>query len=139
MSDTIEQEIRQLLDAWTDSSGETKKAFIRLKTYIEAQKDVQLDFNARPGVSYSFRASKPAHKRRVFVLVDIIDDDPEKRWLSVCFYEDTITDPDEQGNLVPEGLLGEDGHCFDIDDWEEDFLTYVEARIDQAYGSENNG
>jgi hypothetical protein len=38
-------------------------------------------------------------------MVDVIDDDPEVRWLSVCFYGEMITDPDEAGELIPEGLL----------------------------------
>ena len=135
MSDSIEQQINQLLEKWVDTPGQTKKAFIRLKNYIEAQKDARFDFNARPGVSYSFRASHPAQKRKLYVMADIIDDDPENRWLSVCFYGEMITDPEELGDLVPEGLLGEDGHCFDIDEWDEDTLTYVESRIDEAYHS----
>jgi len=32
-----------------------------------------------------------------------------------------ITDPEERGDFVPEGLLGEYAHCFDI----EEFKTFL--------------
>lgn len=66
-------------------------------------------------------------------MVDVIEDAP--RWLSVCFYGEMITDPDEQGDFVPEGLLGEDAICFDIDQYDDALLQYVEARLDEAYRS----
>jgi len=66
-------------------------------------------------------------------MVDVIDDDPTDRWISVCFYGAMITDPEEKGNFVPEGLLGEDAHCFDIEEPNEKDLAYVEARLDEAY------
>jgi hypothetical protein len=98
------------------------------------KQDVILTFKARPGVSYSFRASSDKHgESKLFVMVDIIDDDPEDRWLSVCFYGDMITDTDEAGNLIPQGLLGEDGYCFDIYEYDESKIYYVEQRIDEAY------
>jgi hypothetical protein len=67
-------------------------------------------------------------------MVDIIDDDPSDRWLSVCFYGEMISDPDDMGDFVPEGLLGEDAHCFDIEEWDEEQLQYVLDRLDEAYG-----
>jgi hypothetical protein len=66
-------------------------------------------------------------------MIDVIDDDPKARWLSVCFYGDMIQDPDEHGDFIPEGLLGADGHCFDIDEADESLLQYVRARIQEAY------
>jgi len=71
----------------------------------------------------------------LFVMVDIVDDDPENRWLSVCFYGDMITDPNEEGDLVPEGLLGEDGYCFDLCEYDEAAISYLEQRIDEAYAN----
>jgi len=64
-------------------------------------------------------------------MVDVIEVDP--RWLSVCFYGEMITDPEEAGDYVPEGLLGEDAVCFDIETHDADRLAYVTARIDEAY------
>jgi hypothetical protein len=46
-----------------------------------------------------------------------------------------ITDPEEKGDLIPEGLLGEDGYCFDLDAWNEDDLTYLEKRLAEACAS----
>ena len=66
-------------------------------------------------------------------MVDVIDDDPDNRWLSVCFYEEAITDPDERGDMVPGGLFGQDGYCFDIYEYEESDLAYLVQRIDEAY------
>ena len=70
-------------------------------------------------------------------MIDVIDDDPKERWLSVCFYGDTIIDPDEEGDLIPEGLLGDDGYCFDLVDADKFLMTYVRQRIQEAYKSNN--
>ena len=64
--------------------------------------------------------------------VFIIDDDPSERWLSVCFYGEMITDPDEAGDLIPEGLLGEDGYCFDLYEYDPDEVAYLKQRLSQA-------
>jgi len=97
---------------------------------------ITLEFNARPGVSYSLR---PRHtnqtKRKLFAMADIIDDDPAERWLSVCFYGDMITDPDEMGDLIPEGLMGDDGYCFDLDEYNEKDVEYIKARLTEAFKS----
>ena len=70
----------------------------------------------------------------VFSIIDIIDD-PDARWLSVCFYNGTITDPDSKGILIPQGILGEDGYCFDLEEFDETLLCYLEKRMDEAYNS----
>lgn len=44
-----------------------------------------------------------------------------------------ISDPDGIGDFVPEGLLGENAHCFDIEEWDEERLQYVTDRLDEAY------
>jgi hypothetical protein len=43
-----------------------------------------------------------------------------------------ITDPEDRGDFVPQGLLGEDAVCFDIDQYDEAILTYLESRMDEA-------
>ena len=68
-----------------------------------------------------------------FVMVDVIDDDPHNRWLSVCFYEEKITDPEKAGELVPGRHPRSDGYCFDIIEYEESDLAYLWHRIDEAY------
>ena len=126
--------IKKLTDDWQEQSNKTKKAFIRLKTFLENMEDVSFDFIARSGVSYSLRpCHKNQKKRKLFAMVDVIDDDPDDRWLSVCFYGEMITDPEEKGDLVPGGLLGEDGHCFDLESWDDALLQYIEERLAEAY------
>lgn len=132
-SNKAPQEIITFIDEWTSDTNQIKRAFIRLKDHLEQMKGVSLSFKGRPGVSYSLRAQHSSQKtRELFVMVDVIDDDPDNRWLSVCFYGDLITDPDEQGDLVPEGLAGDDGYCFDVDEWDEEILGYLEKRLDEA-------
>ena len=46
-----------------------------------------------------------------------------------------ITDPGEKGDFVPEGLLGEDAVCFDIEEKDEELIQYIEIRLDEAFRS----
>ena len=127
---------KDLLDTWTNDPQGMKDAFLRLSQQLMDKDHVILTFKARPGVSYSLRAaldSNGEHERPLFVMVDVIDDDPENRWLSVCFYGDMITDPEEEGDLVPEGLLGEDGYCFDLYEPDQSMISYIGQRIDEAH------
>jgi len=121
--------------SWLDAAGKTKKAFERLLEYLVAKTALELNFHARPGVSYSLRPALSSQTLRPFFsIIDIIDD-PDARWLSVCFYNGTITDPDSKGILIPQGILGEDGYCFDLEEFDETFLCYLEKRMDEAYNS----
>ena len=43
-----------------------------------------------------------------------------------------IKDPGEKGDFVPEGLLGEDAICFDIEERDEELIRYIEIRLDEA-------
>ena len=131
-------EMIDLFERWIDDSGNIKPAFVKLQEGLSRKENAILSFKSRPGISYSFRANlgKPGDMEgRLFVMVDIVDDDPENRWLSVCFYGDMITDPDEEGDLVPGGLLGEDGYCFDLYEYDETAISYLEQRIDEAYAN----
>lgn len=126
------QELQSFIDDWSNTDERNKEAFVRLKSYLAAKEGIQLDFIPRPGVTYSLRAVHPNQKQRsLFVMADVIEDDP--RWLSVCFYGDMVTDPEEVGDFVPEGLLGEDAACFDIDQYDDTLLQYIESRMDEAY------
>ncbi|MDP3430517.1 MAG: hypothetical protein Q8R89_09320, partial [Desulfomicrobium sp.] len=94
---------------------------------------VRLDFKVRPDITYSLRGAHPAQQgRELFVLIDVIDDDPEQRWLSVCFYDEMVTDTQEQGDWVPGGLMGENARCFNVDEADEDLVAYVAERIREA-------
>ena len=133
-------ELENLLEDWADSASQTKKAFARLLDRLRRTPDLSLDFVARPGVTYSLRAKHTAQtKRDLFAMVDVIDDDPAERWLSVCFYGDFITDPEENGDFVPEGLLGEDAICFDLESKDDELTEYVKARLEEAWRSAKQG
>lgn len=128
--------LEQFISEWKESGTNTKKAFTELVSHLEGLEQTTLEFNARPGVSYSLRPCHAAQKNRpLFAMVDVIDDDPEDRWLSVCFYGEMVTDPDEAGDLVPEGLLGEDGYCFDLYEYDEDEVAYLKQRLTQAHSN----
>ena len=131
-------EMADLFERWIDDSGNIKPAFVKLQERLSGKENATFSFKSRSGISYSFRANigKTGDiEGRLFVMVDIVDDDPENRWLSVCFYGDMITDPNEEGDLVPGGLLGEDGYCFDLYEYDEAAISYLELRIDEAYAN----
>jgi hypothetical protein len=132
------KELDDFLAEWEDTDEKNKAAFLRLKTFLEQKDGVKFDFIPRPGVTYSLRVAHTNQKEKsLFAMVDVIEDSP--RWLSVCFYGAMISDPEENGDFVPEGLLGEDAICFDIDEYNEDMLGYVEARLTEACQSAEKG
>ena len=124
-------ELQAFIDSWAETEEKCKTAFLRLKASLESKAGVNLEFIPRPGVTYSLRGIHENQRSKpLFVMVDVIEDDP--RWLSVCFYGEMIRDPEEQGDFVPEGLLGEDAVCFDLERYDEQLLDYVEARLEEA-------
>ena len=128
------KELEGFINDWTETDTKTKQAFTEIYEHLKTFEDTTLDFNARPKVSYSLRPRHNNQKTRsLFAMVDVIDDDPEERWLSVCFYGEMITDPDEAGELIPEGLLGEDGYCFDLYEYDKDEIEYLKQRLSQAH------
>ena len=129
--DTTMQDVELFISEWAESPERNRTVFIKLKEHLESMAGVSLSFYPRPGVTYSLRARHARQKDKpLFVMVDVIEGDP--RWLSVCFYSDMITDPEESGDYVPGGLLGEDGRCFDVEQYNEDRLHYLQARMDEA-------
>ena len=126
-------ELEELLSNWNDTEQQTKRAFNALRDHLSRKSDLAFEFVARPGVSYSLRARHRRQTQRpLFAMIDVIDDDPGRRWLSVCFYGELISDPQDIGDFVPEGLLGEDAHCFDIEAWDKRLVDYVARRLDEA-------
>ena len=134
MKPEAEQELNAFLESWQETQERNREAFLRLKSILEQQEGVVLDFVPRPGLTHSLRAAHPNQKEKeLFVMVDVIEDDP--RWLSVCFYGEMINDPEERADFVPEGLLGEDAMCFDLEAWDDDLIAYIEARLAEARNS----
>ena len=127
------KELDTFLEEWKENDSKTKKAFMELKDHISAMEGVTLEFVAKPGLTYSLR---PRHtnqtERTLFAMADVIDDDPSARWLSVCFYGDMVTDPSGEGDLIPEGLLGSDGYCFDLDEYDKEAVEYIKERLSEA-------
>lgn len=126
------QELETFLESWTADPNGAKEAFIRFRDFLLTTPDVRFEFKARPGVSYSLRAANPKQSRPLFVLVDVVDDEPEARWLSVCFYADMINDPDELGDFVPSGLMGEDACCLNLEEDDAAMRDYILARLKEA-------
>ncbi|HBT97710.1 MAG TPA: hypothetical protein DEB25_08830 [Desulfobulbaceae bacterium] len=128
MSTSPLPEVTAFAAAWPDEP--MRRVFIDLAATVAGLPGVTCEFVARPGVSYSLRPRHEAQQdRALFAMIDVIDDEP--RWLSVCFYQDMISDPEGLGDLVPGGLAGSDGYCFDVS--EADRFAYVRARLLEAF------
>ncbi|BDQ37143.1 hypothetical protein SYK_15030 [Pseudodesulfovibrio nedwellii] len=133
MDTALTEELTAFLDTWTTDPNKTKDCFQTFKKHLEGLEGVTLDFVARPGITFSLRATHANQKKRsLFAMVDIIDDDPADRWLSVCFYKELVDDPDEIGDEVPEGLMGEDAKCFDLYEGDDDKVNYIKDRLSAA-------
>jgi hypothetical protein len=133
MRKEIEQELNTFVAEWekTPDNNGNRETFLHFKDYLDKKEGVTLDFIARPGVTYSLRAIHADQKDRdLFVMVDVIED--VERWLSVCFYAATITDPEERGDFVPGGLLGDDAVCFDLENKNDVLIQYIKTRLDEA-------
>ncbi|GAB6060306.1 hypothetical protein [Desulfonatronum parangueonense] len=126
-------DIHAYLDSWREDSRGVRPVVASLLEQLQ-KFEPKLEFVVREGVSASLRAGVTTTEatRPLFCLVDIVED-ADGRWLSVCFYADTVDDPNELGNLVPEGLLGEDGYCFDVDGADAEYEKYLFDRIAQAH------
>jgi len=127
-----ENEIGRFLQEWK-SGGELpmKKWFQLFFDTVRVMDNVELQFVSRPGVSYSMRPKHRNQKERdLFAMIDVIDD--AERWLSVCFYGDMISDPNGRGEVIPGGLAGSDGYCFDMFEDDEDLAHYLVDRLLEA-------
>lgn len=130
------QELNDFLASWQEDPIHAKGAFEEFHDIVATHEAVSCSFKARPGVSYSLRARHAAQQRReLFVLIDVVDDEPDNRWLSVCFYAAMIQDPEERGDFVPQGLMGEDACCFNLDEDDPDMRAYIAARLKEALNS----
>ncbi len=129
-----EAEIACFLRGWESGEEQPMKKWLQLfVSTVKAMGNVELQFVSRPGVSYSIRPSNGNLKDRdFFAIIDVIDDDPAERWLSVCFYGDMISDPEERGEVIPGGLAGSDGYCFDMFEDDEGLAYYLVDRLAEA-------
>lgn len=138
VDDTTQAEFDSFIAGWQVDGLRTRDAFVHLSELLLKNNQSLLSFHARPGITCSLRAhiaSGQGEEGPLYAMVDVIDDDPEQRWLSVCFYGDRISDPDERGDFVPGGLLGHDAVCFDYDDDNAELLSYIALRVGESYAS----
>lgn len=134
MGKETDSELNAFIQEWKETPEKNREVFLHFREYLSKKQGATLEFVSRPGITYSLRAVHAAQKKKgLFVMIDVIEDAP--RWLSVCFYGEMITDPGEKGDFVPEGLLGEDAVCFDIEEKDEELIRYIEIRLDEAYRS----
>jgi hypothetical protein len=129
--------LKKLLDQWPAPQRPLRQAFAELTGAATRWPDVAWTIIERPEISYSWRVTvDPAPEGRtrpLFCMIDVIISDTEPWWLSVCFYEDDITDPDEQGDAIPGGLLGETGYCFDLEEFDPELTAYLSERVGEAF------
>ncbi|MGL1930437.1 MAG: hypothetical protein OCC45_01610 [Desulfotalea sp.] len=132
-------EFEKFINSWKETGQEMALAYEQLYQVVSDFDSVSFSFIARPGVSFSLR---PVHKnqdeRKFFAIMDVIDDEPGERWLSICFYGDMVTDPEEKGDLVPGGLGGDDGFCFDMYAPDDGMIIYLKERLKQAFENAKN-
>lgn len=129
--DETEKQLMSFIETWKEGREQNKKGFLQLYNVLKAMNGVMLEFVPREGVTYSLRAKHPNQQGKpLFVMVDVIEGEP--RWLSVCFYAEMISDPDERGDFVPGGLLGEDACCFDMEEYNEEMVQFLADRLQEA-------
>ena len=126
-------ELTKFLQDWQADALGAKQVFLEYKDFLDQCPNVEYEFVPRPNVSYSLRARNINQKERnVFAIIDVIDDEPDNRWLSVCFYADMVTDPEEIGDFAPAGLYGQDALCFNMDEDDPHVKNYIFDRIREA-------
>lgn len=125
------KELELFIEQWPDSPDRCRQVFEEFYAFLAQLAGGVVEFHARPGITYSLRGvPEKESSYPLFVMIDVIEDQP--RWLSVCFYEQMVRDPDIRGDSVPGGLLGEDGICFDIESFDAELIGYLKERIGEA-------
>lgn len=126
----------QFLEQWPSAEAGLKKSLLAYRRGVLALPGVGEGFLPRPGVSYSLRWDlDPRPEGRVkplFAMADVVPLGEEELMLSLCFYGDDISDPDELGNLIPGGLFGQDGYCFDLEGDDPELVAYCLKRAAEA-------
>lgn len=127
------EEFDKFLQSWTEDPVGAKPVLEGYRELLAGLPGITLSYKCRPGVSYSIRATGKAQTtREFFVMVDVVDDDPAARWLSICFYADVVSDPDELGDWVPQGLGGDDADCFNYDEESDAVQAYIAERLKEG-------
>jgi hypothetical protein len=132
-----QQILKRLLDRWPAPQRPLRQAFAELTGAAVRWPDVAWTIIERPEISFSWRATldplPEGRSRPLFCMIDVILSETEPWWLSACFYEDEISDPAEEGDAIPQGLLGETGYCFDLEEFDPERIGYLSQRIHEAF------
>lgn len=119
-------EIKNFIEGWGNESPKVKSMAKSMCDCLCNVPNLEFAYRGRPGISHSLRIGPGSDPDRpFFALIDVIDDEPEARWLSICMYADLVDDPKDLADPIPGGLDGNDAMCFDLDEDAEDTITYV--------------
>ena len=128
--------LEQFLEQWPAGEAGLKKSLLAYRREVMDMAGVGESFLPRPGVSYSLRwdldPRPEGRDKPLFAMADVVPLGEDELMLSLCFYGDDISDPDELGNLIPGGLYGENGHCFDLEGDDPDMVAYCLERASEA-------
>lgn len=124
--------VREFLGNWSTDRNGVKAGCEALLSCMASLRGMTLACVHRPGISLSVRLLPAGNEAKICALLDIIDDDPEARWLSVCFDASLITDSQGRGDFVPQGLQGADACCFDYDEDDQDYLAYLKEKFTES-------
>lgn len=130
--------LEELTAGWPTGQEALAEPLARLFEAARSLPGVTPTLVRRPGISRSLRlglATPPAGRSRpLFALLDVVED-ADAWFVSLCFFADEINDPEELGDLIPEGLMGEDGYCFDLAEPDPARLNYLLARLNEAHAT----
>jgi hypothetical protein len=136
MSTQPEMSLTEFLEQWPAAEAGLKKSLLAYRGGVLDMPGVGESFLPRPGVSYSLRWDldpRPQGRGKpLFAMADVVPLGQDELMLSLCFYGDDISDPEELGNFIPGGLYGENGHCFDLEGDDPDLVAYCLKRAAEA-------
>lgn len=130
-----ESELASVFENWPAGQQELVALMKELKGQALARPGAAWELVSRPGVSHSLRFTLQGSSRPVVMLLDAAYLAADMLTISVCFYADMVDDPEEMGEEIPGGLLGQDGYCFDADEEDPGAVDYLKARVDAAFGA----
>lgn len=126
--------LNEFITTWKTDPLKVKDAFLAYRDIFSNDGRFTMKFVSRPGISHSLRVFGPARPdgSNIVALIDVVDDEPANPWLSVCFFASVVTDPDDLGDFVPQGLEGKDAICFNLDEDNPDLARYIGERLREA-------
>ena len=68
------EEVESFISDWPEDAKFSRDGFVRLYRYLQGLEGAELEFHARPGITYSLRGVRRGSASPLFVMVDVIDD-----------------------------------------------------------------